>query len=431
MKHFIHGIAIVFLFASCKNETKPIVSIHFIDSLIINYSDTAIKNATKIDIDFWKARIDSKNQGFVNELKYASALVKRFHISGDINDVVTADSILYVSDKAFNHKESGPNMSLVRNSILQHRFKIADSIFAQAKITGIKTYESAASGFDVAFEQGYYPLAETELNKIKDYKDYGYNFRLAKLAHYNGEVDSAIAAMHRASVLAEDNINLKQVALSNEADLNLHSSNLQRANDLYVESIRLNATDLHSIMGLGWIALVHDKNDSLAERIFRFVQSKTKTPDAIFKMVQVADARGDTALQLKYANEFIAAVTAPVYGNMYNKYALELYSGILKQPAVAEAVAERELLNRATAQTYAWYVWALYNNNKKAEAKKIYEQHVSGKPLEGLELYQMGKYMQAENKGYNAQQFFKAAYKNRYDLSPYMVKDLDKAMGGN
>ena len=32
--------------------------------------------------------------------------------------------------------------------------------------------------------------------------------------------------------------------------------------------------------------------------------------------------------------------------------------------------------------------------------------------------------MQGLQKGFNAQQFFKAAYKNRYDLSPAKVKDL-------
>jgi len=53
---------------------------------------------------------------------------------------------------------------------------------------------------------------------------------------------------------------------------------------------------------------------------------------------------------------------------------------------------------------------------------------VSGKPLEGLELYWMGKYMQAQNKGFTAKQFFKAAYKNRYDLGPSMVNDLNKAL---
>ena len=134
-------------------------------------------------------------------------------------------------------------------------------------------------------------------------------------------------------------------------------------------------------------------------------------------------------MQKKYASEFVGMATASVYGNMYNKYLLELYTGILNEPAKGEAIAARELLNRTTPQTYAWYVWALYSNNKTAEAEKIYRQHVSGKPLEGLELYWMGKYMQAQNKGYNAEQFFKAAYKNKYDLSPGMARDLEKVLG--
>ena len=271
-------------------------------------------------------------------------------------------------------------------------------------------------------------MAEYELKQIANANDYGYNFRRAKLAHYKGEVDTAIAAMQRAAQLAAGSVSLMQAALSNEADLNLHNGNLQRANELYVQSIRLSATDLHSIMAIGWIALVNDKNDSLAEKIFRFVQSKTKAPDAVFKLTQLADARGDSAMQKKYAREFVTIATAPVYGNMYNKYLLELYTSILNEPAKAEAMAARELLNRTTPQTYAWYVWALYSNNKTAEAENIYKQHVSGKPLEGLELYWMGKYMQAQNKGYNAKEFFKAANKNRYDLSPSMVKDLKNAL---
>ena len=418
----------VFVFASCKNEKKIIVSASFIDSLITNYKEPDVFKSVETDLVFWKNRIDPKNPGFVNELKYASLLVQRFHLTGDINDVILADSILYATDKTFNQKEAAPKMALVRNSILQHRFKQADSLLEQAKAIGIKKYESAGTTFDVAFELGNYLLAEAELKKIANYNDYGYNFRLAKLAHYKGEVDTAIAAMHRAALLSENNVSLKQAALSNEADLNLHSSNLQLANDLYVESIRLSIADLHSIMGLGWIALVHDKNDSLAEKIFRFVQTKTKAPDALYKLQMVADAGGDSAMQKKRAEEFVAIVTAPVYGNMYNKYLIELYTGVLQEHAKAEELAQKELLSRATPQTYAWYVWALYANNHVATAEKIYQQHVSGKPLEGLELYWMGKYMQGQKKGYNAQQFFKAAYKNRYDLSPSMVRDLEKGM---
>jgi tetratricopeptide (TPR) repeat protein len=429
LKQLITGIAILLLFASCKNENKAIVSIAFTDSLLNNYSDSAVKNAFETDLQFWKSRIIPESPGMINELKYAGCLVQRFHLTGDMQDLVTSDSILFVADRAFDHKEMGPNMALIRNCILQHRFKMADSLLQQAKKTGIKKYESAILGFDVAFELGYYPVAAFELKQIASPTDYGYNFRWAKLAHYKGEMDTAIAAMHRAGEQAAGNVSLRQVTLSNEADLNLHKGNIQRANELYVQSIRLSATDLHSVMALGWIALVHDKNDSLAEKIFRFVQSKTKAPDAVFKLTQLADARGDSGMQKKYASEFVAIATAPVYGNMYNKYVLELYTGILNEPSKAEAMAARELLNRTTPQTYAWYVWALYSNNKIAEAEKVYQQHVSDKPLEGLELYWMGKYMQAKNKGYNAQQFFKAAYKNRYDLSPGMVRGLEKELG--
>ena len=428
MKHLITGIAIFLLFASCKNENKAIVSIAFTDSLINNYSDSAVKNALETDLQFWKNRIVLTNPGLVNELKYAGCLVQRFHLTGDMQDLGTADSILYLTDRTFNHKETSSNLALIRNSILQHRFKMADSLLQQVRNTGIKKYESATLGFDVAFELGYYQVAEYELKQIANATDYGYNFRRAKLAHYNGELDTAIAAMHRAAEQAAGNVSLLQAALSNHADLNLHKGNLQRANDLYVQSIRLSAPDLHSIMALGWIALVHDKNDSLAEKIFGFVRSKTKAPDVIFKLAQLADARGDSAMQKKYASEFVAIATAPVYGNMYNKYVLELYTGTLNEPAKAEAMAARELLNRTTPQTYAWYVWALYYNNKTAAAEKVYQQHVLGKPLEGLELYWMGKYMQAQNKGYNAKEFFKAANKNRYDLSPSMVKDLKNAL---
>lgn len=416
------------LFASCKNENKTVVSAVFIDSLINNYSDSAVKNALETDLRFWKNRIIPANPGLVNELQYASSLVQRFHLHGDIIDLKESDSILYVAGRAFNHKETSPNMALVRNSILQHRFKEADSLLRHAKNIGIKKYESATMSFDVAFELGYYPVAEFELKRITSSTDYGYHFRRAKLAHYKGELDTALAAMRRAYELSAGNLALKQAALSNEADLNLHHGNLKRANALYEQSIHLSTTDLHSIMALGWIALVHDKNDSLAEKIFLFVRSKTKAPDVIFKLAQLADARGDSAIQKKYAEEFVAITTAPVYGNMYNKYLLELYAGILYDPAKAEALAARELLNRTTPQTYAWYVWALHSNNKTTEAEKVYQQHVSGKPLEGLELYWMGKYMQAKDKSYNALQFFKAAYKNRYDLSPEMVKDLESIL---
>jgi len=425
LKQTITCFIVLSAFLSCSDDKKPIVSSAFADSLITHYTEPPIIKQTNDDIEFWKKRIDPNNSGFTNESKYASTLVRRFHLSGDIHDLIISDSVLRRVDTVFNHKEAGPNLALCTHAILQHRFKDADNYFAIAKSIGLKKYEQVSTAFDVDFELGRYYLAETELKLINVPNDYGYSFRYAKLAHYKGELDSAIASMKKAATAADDDL-LKQVALSNVADLYLHSGNAQKAYDNYVASIHLNAADLHSIMGIGWIALTHDKNDLLAEKIFRFVQTRTKSPDPLLKLVQTAEFRKDSLSETKYARAFEQEVTDTVYGNMYNKYMIDLYTSILHEPAKAETIAQGELSNRNTPQTQAWYVWSLFSNGKKEEAYKNFQQSVSGKPLEGLELYWMGKMMQEMGKGYNAQQFFKAAYKNRYDLSPEKMRDLEE-----
>src|SRR5258708_27018876 len=117
-------------------------------------------------------------------------------------------------------------------------------------------------------------------------------------------------------------------------------------------------------MGLGWIALLNDRNDKTADTILRFVHSKNPLPDALFKLEQMAEQRGDSGLQLRYARDFAGEATRPVYGGMYNKYLIQLLTGILHDPAAAEAIAKEELNNRSTPQTYAWYVWTLFSHHK-------------------------------------------------------------------
>ncbi len=412
------------MFCSC-NRDKPIVEATYIDSLINNYTEPAvITNQT--DIKFWRNRIDTAKPGFTNELRYSSMLAARFALKGDIRDLKSADSLLHVVSKTYNDKEAAPYTALVPRSISQHKFNDADTFLNKAKQIGIKQYDDAALSFDVNFEFGKYILATENLNKIRSDKDYGYQFRRSKLEHYKGNLDSAIHAMLTAASLAENDPVLTSAALANAADLDLHAAKLDDAYNLYKKSIENNSSDLHSIMGIGWIALVHDKNDSLAKRIFLFVATKTKAPDPILKLSQAAELNNDSASMRKYAQQFVDIAGDSIYRTMYNKYLIELYTGILNDPSKAEAVAKYEISNRATPQTYAWYVWSLYFNNKKEDAYKVYEDHVSGKPLEGIELYWMGKMMKGLGKGYNANEFFKAAEKNKYDLGPSMMRDLEK-----
>jgi len=417
------AVGSAFLF-SCHSKQQPIVPAAFTDSLLSHYNAAAAISANEQDIAFWKKRIQPNTPDYTNTSRYAAALMARFQLLGDIADVQAADSVLLKQVKDFNGKEAASYLSLVPHAILQHQFVKADSLLSIAKNIGLKNYESFATSFDVDFELGRITLAELDLKNIKDLKDFGFQFRTSKMMHYTGNLDASISAMKEAAALGASVPVLQQSALSNLGDLYIHSGALQKAADCFTQCIKTNAADLHSLMGLGWIALVKDHNDSLAERIFRFVSTKTKSPEPLFKLIAVAQQRGDSVLELQYAKAFEQAVTGSRYGNMYNKYLIQLYTGILNAPAKAVAIAQRELYNRNTPQTNAWYAWSLAKNNEAAKAAAVYEEKVSGKPLEGLELYWMGKLMQQLNKGYNAKQFFEEAIKNKYDLSPAVVKDI-------
>lgn len=416
------------LFIQCKNVDKPIVSETYIDSLLTNYGTPTAITFNQKELKFWKSRIQKNGFDIVNEPRYASNLVGRFNLLGDLKDVKTADSILINLEKNFKNKEAGIYLTLASNSILQHHFKKANDYLQKAKSIGIRKSEDYAITFDVDFELGNIENATANLEKMKDNFDFGYQFRKSKLAHYNGNLEESITSMQKATEIATDNVTARNIALSNGADLYTHAGKLDNAYSDYKESIKFNSADLHSIMGIGWIALQHDDNDALAEKIFKFVQTKTKSPEPLYKLILVAQHKKDSVAEKKYARQYESIVTDSIYGKMYTKYLIQLYTQILNNPAKAEILAKAELTNRATPQTYSWYVYSLLANNKIAAANAIYKKYVSGKPLEALELYYMGKLMEANKKGYNASQFYKAANENYYDLSPTIARDLESKL---
>lgn len=421
-------IIIAFILFSCNKKSEPVVDAVFTDSLIKNYSVSPLYKTTKGNYEFWKNRMDSVSDNYVNGPKYSGALSSFFHITGNIEYLLKADSLIQQSILAYQEREPGLNNTLAYLAIQQHQFNRADSLLKKVvKIEG-QTAGNAFLDFDISFEKGDYRRSKNLLATIEDNNSYAFLFRKAKFEHYEGSLDTAISCMLKAAELSRENKYLKQAALSNAADLCLHKGDLKKAFSLYKSSIIIDAADMHSIMGIGWIALVHDKKDSLAENIFQFVQKHTQSPDILLKLMQVAEFRNDSILQEQYAAEFIKIATDKKYGDMYNKYLIDLYTTVINEPSKAIALAERELINRATPQTYAWYVWSLFSNNEKEKAYKYFKSYVSAQPLEGLELYYMGRMMEGLDKKYNATEFYKVAWKNRYDLSPSKQKYLEEIL---
>lgn len=424
MNYLKYSVILLLAVSGCVKTNTPLVVKNYADSLIGHYSSDAV-NINNAEMRFWKTRIDPTTAGISNELKYASTLVRHFHLSGDIRDLNKAEKVLNETSQVYNNKEAGVYIALTEIALLKHQFKNAAELLNKAKQIGIQSYVANSFSFDVEFELGHYNLASFYLSRIKSPADFGYHFRKAKLSHLNGQADTAVSDMLKAAKLAPAGSYLQGVALANAADFYIHIGEPAKAAELFKQSISINKNDFHSITGLGIIAMNNDRNYALAAKLFNLVKSNYDLPDPLFKFYQLAQSVKDRRQEIWYAKQFAAAATRPEYGKMYTKYLVEIYTGILNKPEVAEMIAREELQNRLTPQTAAWYAWALYANKKPQQAEKVYKKYVSGKPLEGFELYYMGNLMAGLKKTYTAEEFYKAAEQNRFDLSPAMILKLD------
>lgn len=421
-------ICLPFVFFSCSRSKAPAVNPLFADSLLTSYQLPEKALVTGRNLLFWEKRMAEQPDDFVNGPKLASALLSDFQLYGNIHSLASADSLLLRADLANQLKEPGLIRSRASLSMMRHRFAEADSFLRRAVAIDGDNIANHSLSFDIAFERGNYAKATQLLQNIQQNRTYGYLFRRAKLEHYHGSLDTAISCMLQAAEKAGNNVFLRETALSNAADLYMHKGDAKHAARLYQECTGINPAGFHHISGLGQVALLYDHNDSLAEKLFRLVEHYTTSPDILLKLEQVAEKRNDTAAQIKYASQFVQQAGDSLYGLMYSKYLVDIYTGVLQSPQKAIAIAEQELSNRPTPQIYAWYAWSLYCNGDKEKAYAVFKSFVSQMPLEGPELYYMGCMMKGLKKGYTASQFFKAAWKNRFDLSPQKIAFLKEQL---
>lgn len=425
MKTLIIFLLTVSILGACTTKSKTIVSQKNIDSVLaINALSKQEKNI-KSDIFFWKNKYDKQPESQTYAQKYAGMLLANFQLYGDINDLKLAESITQQFTQQLANTDSGIYRSLANYAGLQHQFNSAYNFANIASKIGDNQYFSQLLLFDAAFELGKMDQAKIILSEIKKQYEYAYYFRLAKMHHYDGDLEAAQNAMETAIILSKDNVFLQQKAMTNLADLQLHSVDYEAANQNYLKSLELDHADFHALKGLGIIAQNHDKNYKLAQLIFDYIANKTKSPDIYFNLTALAQAQGNKATELKYAKLFTEKASQKIYGNMYNKYLIELFEGPLKDSKAMLAICENEIKIRNTPQTNAWYAWALHQNFQKEKALEIYNNQVKEKPLEGLELYFMAKMMQLEKKENLAKLYSKAAYKNRFELMPKGKNELE------
>jgi hypothetical protein len=382
-------VSLTLLMISCNK--KPIANAKDYAAFINPAFVKAQLQNNENEIKFWSDKLKGDTGSFGNMLQVGFNTLTHFKLSGNVHDLGVADSLFNVVIKKLNNKDAAVYLALTQNAITQHKFKEAEQyIFAAEKI-GADAGTINLLKFDVSMELGNYLAAQLCLKKINNKeKNFDYLIRQAKYEDHEGNAEASIATMEKAyGLLKYSNKKSTQIwVTTNLGDMYGHSGRIQDAYNMYVKSLQLDSANVYALKGIANICFVHDKNAAEAERILQFILSTTDAPDLNLNLAEISEWKGDTKAKEAYLNTFLTKIESNKdYGNMYNKYLVDIYLNDKIDAQKALHIAENEMNNRKTPETYSWLALANYKANNVGLATEIINKNVLNKTYEPLALY--------------------------------------------
>lgn len=429
MKLLSAFITILFtlLFIGCDKKSDQITNVDEYDSFLVSNDNKKTDFALK-EIEFWQKKFDkTPNQtSYLN--KIAANYSMLFEQTGDIQALYKAEELLIKSNKQLNYTDASSLRSLARNYITQHRFKEALDLANKAFKTGDKINETHKLLFDVQMELGNYELAKKSLVAISDSNDFDYLIRLAKWNDYKGDLKAAIAMMEKASTIVEkfDNKYLLSWTYSNLGDMYGHAGNIEESYKHYIKTLKIDPNNSFALKGLAWIAFSHEKNTSEAKRIIDVVSKKHNSPDFYLLKAEIAEYEKDFASQEILVKKYFNTLKSKDYGVMYNKYNGFLYADDNNTLNKTLAIANEEIANRPTPQSYDLLAWYYYKKGDVKQALKIANEHIVNKSFEPEVLYHLACIYKANNEINQIKSIKKELQASVYELGPNMVTKIDR-----
>jgi tetratricopeptide (TPR) repeat protein len=386
---------------------------------------------TDKEIAFWQQRLQKNREDMVSKIKLAQLYSSRYHYSGNIEEVKKSDSLYKVANRLQSKSGSGTYRSLAANCVTQHQFKQAQLYLDSALAMGDDKILSIQQQFDVALELGDVALAKGLLSQTGGKNDFSYLVRKAKFSdHAAGNLEEGIAAMEKAleKIMELDNEEMYCWAKTNLGDMYSHNNRFKDAYACYTDVLKKDNHYYHALKGIAWLAFSHDKDTEAAKKILNWLRLNHPVPDYSLMLAQVAAYENDTAAEKKFTSEFIAEVQQPQYGDMYNKYLFYLYSDRLNNPAAALKIAQTEVSNRPTAESYNFLCWAYYKNGNTDKAMQTAKQHVENKCFEPDAMYHLGMLYKSAGENGKARRYLKEAGNSSVELGPWYAEKIKKSI---
>jgi len=418
-------IVIMIVFTSCQNQ-KTITDQEDYNQYLDLVENEALQTAQG-DYAFWKEKLEKEPNQFPYLIKIATSQSQLFNLTGDIDYLIAAEENLKQANEQTNFEKSSYLRALARNYISQHRFKEALSFLNKAETIGESLKGTQKMLFDVHLELGNVEEAKNYLTIIKDFNDFDYLIRLSKWSDHKGDLDSAIKYMERALAKAESS-NLKgtkQWAYSNIADFYGHAGEIEKSYQYYLKALELNPGDSYSKKGIAWIVYSYERNPEEALRILNKISSDNKSPDYHLLKAEIADYMNDRKERELNIEKYMTSVRNEKYGDMYNKYKVELLAENKRKMDSAFSLAIQEVDNRPTAQSYDLLAWTYYKKGDVVKALEIVNNYVVGKTFEPTAMYHVAKIYKANGKKDEANNIKNELLESVFELGPLMEKEIN------
>lgn len=385
------------------------------------------KDSDTPEVSFWTDRLERMPADEASIAKLAALYAERFKEHGEIKDIRKSDSLFsWLLVKTDSSAEV--LQALATNAITQHQFKKALRYIDEAVQIGNKRAASFLILSDVSLELADHFTASLILKNFTNKNSFPFLIRQAKLKDNEGKLDTAILLMEQAHQRVDGNQELTNWTLSNLADMYGHAGRVKDAYANFLKVLQNDPSDDYALKGIAWIVLSHDRNTREAKSIARVLASRKQMPEAHLLLAEIAEMEGDRTEKIVQLEKFVQMVSRPGYKRMYHKYLALIAAEELGSPAMALEIAEDEILNRSTPQSYDLKAWALYHLKDYKNSLAIAQQKVEGRTYEPEPIYHLGMIYLANGDVEKATKYLQEALTSEFELGPSVSATIKQAL---
>lgn len=416
----------LFVLSGCTERNHPVARFEDYDQYL-NNSMFVDHDPISEELNFWSRRLQKNTSDESSVLKLAGLYAEMFKTTGSIADIKRSDS-LYNHVVRQGSEDSEIYQSLAANAIAQHKFPDAKKYAEKALSLKDKKAASLLILVDVSLEIGDYAKANQILDSFRNKNSFAYLIRKAKARDQEGMTDSAIVCMEKAYERIKGNKILAQWALSNLADMYGHAGMVEKAYATYLDVLEINPAHDHSLEGIAWICFSNDGNFQDARKIINVLAMRSRMPESHLLLAMIDEMEGNESQKKYHLETFKSLVSEAGYSAMYHKY-LALVEAEEFNPVQAVSIADQEIANRPTPQSYDLLAWAYYNQKDFEKALDISTRKVKDQTFEPDAIYHLGMIYLANGNRELAKEYLNQALESEFELGPSISRKIKAALG--